>query len=37
MDHGVLYGMDDNDTYIENGAVADPDCELLRPEVDRRG
>ena len=31
-DHGVLYGMDDNDTYIQNGAVADP-CEVLRPDV----
>ena len=30
--HGVLYSMDDNDTYIKKGAVA-PDCEEFRPEV----
>ena len=30
--HGVLYGMDSNDTYIKDGAVPPP-CEIFRPEL----
>ena len=31
--HGVLYAVDDNDTYIVNGETA-ADCVTIRPEVD---
>ncbi len=31
-DHGVLYSMDDNDTYIKNGE-RPPPCQVFRPEV----
>ncbi len=31
--HGVLYAMDDNDTYIEGGDTADP-CETIRPAAE---
>ena len=33
--HGVLYAMDDNDTYIKDGAVPPP-CEVFRPTVDQQ-
>nr|MCQ3805518.1 S-layer homology domain-containing protein [Acidimicrobiia bacterium] len=33
--HGVLYAMDDNDTYIKDGETPAP-CVTLRPEVDQQ-
>ncbi len=33
--HGVLYAMDDNDTYIKDGAVPPP-CEIFRPAADQQ-